>query len=70
MVKKFKRMIAGGLPSNSEYYMTEDQNGFWELRQKRFKAQLLKGNEHPHDVVAVNNSRRGLLEMYKENLRD
>lgn len=34
-------------------YARKEPDGFWTLRQERFRRQLARGREHPHDVCAV-----------------
>lgn len=54
------------LIGSSTYYVTKSTRGTFELRQKRFKERFLKGKEHPHDVVAVNTSKAGIMSMFKK----
>lgn len=51
--------------SKDDYYISQT-GGSFELRQKRFHDRLVKGqHEHPHDVVAVHTSKKGIIGMRK-----
>ena len=54
--------------SQFTYYLTQDDKGFVSLRQTRYRAQYLNGDEHPHDVCAVARDKpemRGMAERCK-----
>lgn len=50
----------------SKYYVLKDGHGLYELRQSRFKKNLLLGAEHEHDVCAVARSEEELRSMLAE----
>jgi hypothetical protein len=54
----------------SDMYVRQEADGFWTLRQKRFKDKLTEGKEHPHDVCAVARSLGELREMCEKHWPD
>jgi hypothetical protein len=49
--------------SQSQLYVREEHDGFFALRQTRYRARLEAGQDHPHDVCAVARSREELRTM-------
>lgn len=47
----------------TDYYLTQDAQGFVELRQARYREQYQAGAEHPHDVCAVARSKNEMRQM-------
>lgn len=45
------------------YYLHRNRNGAVELRQTRFKASFMAGDDHPHDVCAVSPDKETMLLM-------
>lgn len=46
------------------YYLTQASNSLIEMRQTRFKEELLAtGKEHPHDVCAIAHNKEKLKSM-------
>ncbi len=44
-------------------YARQEPNGFWTLRQDRYRAYLAAGSDHPFDVCATARSREELKAM-------
>jgi len=53
------------IPAPATMYASKGQDGFYELRQTRFRDKRASNNGegHPHDVCAVNPTLEGLREM-------
>jgi hypothetical protein len=47
----------------TDVYARKDKEGIYSLRQRRYEAQLLAGNEHPHDMCAMAGSAQHLKNM-------
>ena len=51
-------------------YVCEELDGFVTLRQNRYKAQLLAGRGHKHDVCATARTRKELKDMCEKHWPD
>lgn len=49
----------------STYYAAKNPTlpDFWDLRQTRYKPELARGKEHPHDVMACGFTAQGLRDL-------
>lgn len=52
---------------HDKMYVRQDPDGFWTLRQERYRKHLEEGREHPHDVCAVARDRQELREMCEKH---
>ena len=48
---------------NTSMYVRKERDGFYTLRQERYRDALASGNEHPHDVCAIAHSTDELRDM-------
>lgn len=51
--------------ANATYWLYKRPDGFYELRQNRYREQFCRGKEPPNDVCAVANNVEQMREMVK-----
>ena len=57
-------------PSKPYYVCAQRDGGGYDLRQTRYRAQFLSGNEHPHDVCAVGFTKAAMEELLERHSWD
>jgi len=48
-----------------KYYWSLSSDGFSIMRQTRYKADLARGKEHPHDVMAIARTEEEKRQMHR-----
>lgn len=52
------------------YYIVRTGPNRFDMRQTRYKAQRAAGKEHPHDLMATQFTRDGMIEILDKHFAD
>lgn len=52
-----------------DYYVVKVGDDRYDLRQSRYRVQLLAGREHPHDLMACGFTAAGMRELLQTTIK-